>query len=139
VTFVSVPRFIICVILGPSTPDKIFALGSWCPQNPGVTLSPHLSPSARWSAGHPFYAGAVHAHGLVAGSSAPSFGAPPAGPLVGAVVVGPGGGGHPARAAKPSSSHFSHGNYCMRERCGEEEDPFCENALKETSNKHHIL
>jgi hypothetical protein len=37
VTFVSVPLFIICVRLGPSTPGVYFVPGSWCPRNPGVT------------------------------------------------------------------------------------------------------
>jgi hypothetical protein len=38
VTFVSVPLFIICVRLGPSTlGDFMPTPGSWCPRNPGVT------------------------------------------------------------------------------------------------------
>jgi hypothetical protein len=40
VTFVSVPLFIICVRLGPSTLGDYFAPGSWCPRNPGVTYTP---------------------------------------------------------------------------------------------------
>jgi hypothetical protein len=42
VTFVSVPLFIICVRLGPSTPGDYFVLGSWCSRNPGVTLSENI-------------------------------------------------------------------------------------------------
>jgi hypothetical protein len=37
VTFVSEPRFIICVRLGPITPGDYFVPGSWCPRNLGVT------------------------------------------------------------------------------------------------------
>jgi hypothetical protein len=32
VTFVSIPLFIICVRLGPSTPGNYFALGFWTPK-----------------------------------------------------------------------------------------------------------
>jgi hypothetical protein len=47
VIFVSVPLLIICVRLGPSTPSVYFALGSWCPRNPGVTRGGPSGPGAR--------------------------------------------------------------------------------------------
>jgi hypothetical protein len=40
VTFVSVPLFIKCLRLGPSTSGDYFAPRSWCPRNPGVTHTP---------------------------------------------------------------------------------------------------
>jgi hypothetical protein len=39
VTFVSIPLFIICVRLCPSTPGDYFAPRSWCPRNPGATYT----------------------------------------------------------------------------------------------------
>ena len=48
VTFVSVPLFIICVRLGPSTPGDYVRARVLVPQNPGVTEWRTPSPSHRW-------------------------------------------------------------------------------------------